>query len=824
MEEYWNYIKWLGKSLYAKEIQLLGDIDVSCIFHDEVNYKMLKNNLIIIIDCNSVQETIYKIYKYKIKIEEKYKIVDISIFKGNDTENFSETYLISIYCVDKNKYEENMSIYNEVFKCNLKRLKTIDNQIKEIFKQESEKVVEINNIPQNNNNTSINDLYCKMLKSINNKNKNDLSQLKSNRNKNMNKEFQVKKNYEFIKNKLLKKADVDYVDELLKIKNNKTIKGYIKKGKKFKKVKIKNYIDKILKNNSSSIVIINCTENKIIDEYIKIFESIKSTIIVISSMGQIYPENVVVMQSISKAFKLVKGYKVIYISDKNETINNEDIIKINVNEIKNVTKENIINKILENKQGLLAFSNLDHINSVKVLTGTFFNFNGSNYYSGGAERYLIDLHEVCKQLGMKLRIYQKANFEFFRYYNEIEVVGISNKKEVYNYEHEQNMGILEKYNSISKNKTKLNIYSSFLECYGNAMYPSIGVSHGVAWDYKKNKYNKESFKDKNWIIEAAISCDKLVSVDTNTANWFQTIDYNLGNSTEVVPNYVDVNEFTPNVHEKDSSNFVILYPRRLYEARGMYLLLNITDDLLKKYSNIEIHFVGKGFKEDTDKIQEKIDKWGKQRIKMYNCPPEKMYQVYKNADISIIPTLYSEGTSLSCLEAMSTENAVIATRVGGLTDLIINNYNGKLIEPNKESLYSAIIDFINNPELMTKCKKNAREVAKEFNKNIWIEKWKKIIKSNSKRIDMQENIYYNVVMIYVSDKNLQNSRIKEIILEKLMENNLVYIVNNNVDERESYGRLQYIKESEDLYRIPNLVLVDKYYENKDNVKGEYLEI
>ena len=317
MEEYWNYIKWLGKSLYEKEIQLLGNIEVGCIFHDEVNYKMLKNNLIIIIDCNSIQETIYKIYKYKMKIEEKYKIVDISIFKGNDTENFSETYLISIYCVDKNKYEENMSIYNEVFKCNLKRLKTIDNQIKEIFKQESEKVVEINNIPQNNNNTSINDLYCKMLKSINNKNKNDLSQLKSNRNKNMNKEFQVKKNYEFIKNKLLKKADVDYVDELLKIKNNKTIKGYIKKGKKFKKVKIKNYIDKIFKNNSSSIVIINCTENKIIDEYIKIFESIKSTIIVISSMGQIYPENVVVMQSISKAFKLVKGYKVIYISDKN---------------------------------------------------------------------------------------------------------------------------------------------------------------------------------------------------------------------------------------------------------------------------------------------------------------------------------------------------------------------------------------------------------------------------------------------------------------------------------------------------------------------------
>lgn len=824
MEEYWNYIKWLGKSLYEKEIELLGNIEVNCIFHDVVNYKMLTDNLIIIVDCNSIQETIYKIYKYKMKIEQKYKIVDISIFKGNDTVNFSETYLISIYCVDKNKYEKDMNIYNEVFKCNLKKLKTINNQINEIFKQESEKVIEINNIPQNNNNTSINELYCKMLKSINNKNKNDLSQLKSNRNKNMDKEFQVKKNYEVIKNKLLKKVDIDYVDKLLKIKDNKIIKGYTQKEKNFKKVKIKNSIDKIFKSNNSSIVIINCTDNKIKDEYIKVFGKIKSTIIVVSSNEQLYPENVVVMQSTSKVFKLVKGYKVIYISDKNEPINDIDIISINVNEIKNVTKENIINKIIENKQGLFAFSNLDHINSVKVLTSTFFNFNGSNYYSGGAERYLIDLYEVCKQLGMKLRIYQKANFEFFRYYNDIEVVGISNQKEDYNYEYDQNIGILEKYNSISKNKTKLNIYSSFLECYGNAIYPSIGISHGVAWDYKKNKYNKESFKDKNWIIEAAISCDKLVSVDTNTANWFQTIDYNLGNSTEVVQNYVDINEFTPNIDNKKNSKFVILYPRRLYEARGMYLLLNITDDLLKKYDNVEIHFVGKGFKEDTDKIQEKINKWGEQRIKMYNCPPEKMYQVYRNADISIIPTLYSEGTSLSCLEAMSTENAVIATRVGGLTDLIINNYNGKLIEPNKESLYSAIVDFINNPELMTKCKKNAGEVAKEFNKDIWIEKWKKIIKSNSKKIDIQENIYYNVVMIYVSDKNLQSSRMKKIILEKLIENNLVYIVNNNVDEKESYGRLQFIKEDEDLYRIPNLILVDKYYENKDNVKGEYLEI
>ena len=113
----------------------------------------------------------------------------------------------------------------------------------------------------------------------------------------------------------------------------------------------------------------------------------------------------------------------------------------------------------------------------------------------------------------------------------------------------------------------------------------------------------------------------------------------MGNTTEVIPNYVNNNEFVPNESKEDKSNIVILYPRRLYEARGLYTLLDNVDKLLSEYSNIEIHFVGKGFKEDTDKIQDKIDKWGNNRVKMYNCPPNKMYEVYKKADISVIPTL-----------------------------------------------------------------------------------------------------------------------------------------------------------------------------------------
>ena len=87
----------------------------------------------------------------------------------------------------------------------------------------------------------------------------------------------------------------------------------------------------------------------------------------------------------------------------------------------------------------------------------------------------------------------------------------------------------------------------------------------------------------------------------------QTIDYKLGNTTEVVPNYVNIDEFKPDELKKDKTKITIVYPRRLYEARGLYLLLDNVDKILEKYQNAQIHFVGKGFKKDTDKIQEKID-------------------------------------------------------------------------------------------------------------------------------------------------------------------------------------------------------------------------
>lgn len=111
--------------------------------------------------------------------------------------------------------------------------------------------------------------------------------------------------------------------------------------------------------------------------------------------------------------------------------------------------------------------------------------------------------------------------------------------------------------------------------------------------------------EQKLFIESAQACDKLISVDTNTANWFQTVDFEIGNQKfKVIPNYVDTKEFYPDKdYLKKKDKIVITYPRRLYEPRGLYLALEAADKILEKYNNVEFRFVGKGFEEDLNNIK-----------------------------------------------------------------------------------------------------------------------------------------------------------------------------------------------------------------------------
>jgi glycosyltransferase involved in cell wall biosynthesis len=70
---------------------------------------------------------------------------------------------------------------------------------------------------------------------------------------------------------------------------------------------------------------------------------------------------------------------------------------------------------------------------------------------------------------------------------------------------------------------------------------------------------------------------------------------------------------------------------------------------------------------------------------------------YQQADVVINPSL-SEAFGMSLVEAMATETPVIATKIGGMPEIVDDHVTGLLVEPaNPQELADAAIELIANP-------------------------------------------------------------------------------------------------------------------------------
>ena len=101
---------------------------------------------------------------------------------------------------------------------------------------------------------------------------------------------------------------------------------------------------------------------------------------------------------------------------------------------------------------------------------------------------------------------------------------------------------------------------------------------------------------------------------------------------------------------------------------------------------------------------------------------------HSEIDISIVPTIGSEGTSLSLLEAMASKTAVVCTNVGGMSNIIIDNFNGFIINPNVEELFLKVSKLIEDKELRDRLSNNAYlTVSEGFSFELWKQKWIEVI-------------------------------------------------------------------------------------------------
>jgi glycosyltransferase involved in cell wall biosynthesis len=72
---------------------------------------------------------------------------------------------------------------------------------------------------------------------------------------------------------------------------------------------------------------------------------------------------------------------------------------------------------------------------------------------------------------------------------------------------------------------------------------------------------------------------------------------------------------------------------------------------------------------------------------------DSVLNVYEKHHIAVVPTLWSEGTSLACIEAISAGLPVIVSPVGGLGNLVIPGFNGLIVNPEPQDIADAIAEI-----------------------------------------------------------------------------------------------------------------------------------
>jgi len=186
------------------------------------------------------------------------------------------------------------------------------------------------------------------------------------------------------------------------------------------------------------------------------------------------------------------------------------------------------------------------------------------------------------------------------------------------------------------------------------------------------------------------------------------------NKLKYIPNFVDLDNYKPNFEHKN----YCLYFGRLSEEKGLITLIEAA-----KKTKCQLIIAGTGPIENE--IRKKMDQDQINNVKLVGYKTgDELKELICNSRFVVVPSEWYENAPYSILEANAYGKPVIASKIGGLPEMVDDGYSGLLFEPgNSEELAEKINYLYNNPGKIIEFGKSAREkVEINNNKEIHYEK------------------------------------------------------------------------------------------------------
>ena len=367
------------------------------------------------------------------------------------------------------------------------------------------------------------------------------------------------------------------------------------------------------------------------------------------------------------------------------------------------------------------------MDTVHIICGRYYNTEKNEHTVGGIQTYISALRPIIKSLGMDCVIYQNEEKDYETVLSDVKIISVNAEKS------EKDIKKVEK--SLKKcmetfdDNQDILLFSTDTRILPNKASRSIAIQHGIYWDMPTHEDFSPLMSDlyvfsKVRLTYRTISnlrkVKRVVCVDHNFPNWLRASCAYQAVKLDVIPNFTEIAE----ENKKADDRINIIFARRFEKYRGTRIFADAVKKILSEYDNVYVTLAGTG--PDEKYLKDALNDF-KNRVEFITYKSGDSLKVHADKHIAVVPTVGSEGTSLSLLEAMSAQCAVICTDVGGMSNIVLDGYNGVISDRNSESLYHCMKDLIDNEQKRITLSQRAYETVKEaFSYEVWSRKWKKV--------------------------------------------------------------------------------------------------
>ncbi|WP_287584755.1 glycosyltransferase family 4 protein [Candidatus Borrarchaeum sp.] len=264
--------------------------------------------------------------------------------------------------------------------------------------------------------------------------------------------------------------------------------------------------------------------------------------------------------------------------------------------------------------------------------------------------------------------------------------------------------------------------------HGHWLFPAGYVASKLQKPYVLTAYGIELFLAKNNILlrrflkPSVEGADRIFAISKNTASR----THELYPSAKTRITRLGFSPLKSKGQDAERNENTLLYVGRLVKRKGVEYLLKAIKHLERRIP-IELMIVGDG--PERKNLESLVHDLKLQKVTFYGFIPQNhLKSFYQRASVFVLPAVTdptgdTEGLGVVLLEAMSVGVPVIASNVGGITDIIADRKTGLLVEEkNSLQLAETIEILLRDEELRSRLVSSATQlVHSEFS-------WERIAK------------------------------------------------------------------------------------------------